>query len=48
MQVEFHTVCRLVERTVEGRQEEHNDLGAHSQIEEEIRSGQVGQLKQGT
>ena len=38
----------LVERTVEGRNEEHYNLGAHTEIQHDVGSGQVGELKQCT
>ena len=39
---------RLVKRTVEGRKEEHEDLGSHTQKQHEVGTGEVGQLEQGT
>ena len=48
MDIQIHTVRRLVEGTVKGGEEEHDDLSTHTQIQEEVGSRQVGQFKQGT
>ena len=48
MDIQVHTIRRLVERTVESGEEEHDNLRTHTQEQEEVSSGQVGQFKQGT
>ena len=48
MEFQIHAIRRLVERTVEGSQEEHEHLGTHTQEQEEVSSGQVRQLKKRT
>ena len=46
MRGQIHAYRRLVERTVERRDEEHYDLGSHTYEQHNVRSGQVCQLEQ--
>ena len=48
MRRQLHAVGCLVERTVEGGDEEHNDLSAHAEEQHEVGSRQVGQFEERT
>ena len=48
MSGKLHAIGSLVERTVEGGQEEHEHFGSHSEEQEEVCSRQVSQFEQGT
>ena len=43
---EVFPVGRLVERTVEGGNEEHYHLGTHAKVEHDVCAGQVGELEE--
>jgi hypothetical protein len=48
MDIQLHTISRLIKRTVEGRNEEHKHLSSHAEEKEEVGTWQVSQLKKRT
>ena len=48
MRRQVAAVCRLVERTVETGDEEHQHLGTHTEEQPEVGTRHVGQLEQST
>ena len=48
MCIQLHAIGRLIKRTVEGGDEEHEHLGSHTQEEEKVGTWQVGQFEECT
>ena len=48
MRRKFHAIGSLVEGPVEGSNEEHHDLGTHTQKQHEIGTWQVSQFEERT
>jgi hypothetical protein len=48
MNIQLHSISRLIKRTIEGRNEEHKHLSSHAEEKEEVGTWQVSQLEKCT